>query len=505
MTSVLQTRTSGVLLHPTSLPSPGPIGDFGAEAFAFADFLHEAGQSWWQMLPIGPAGRANSPYHALSTFAGSPLLVSLAPLRDRGWLPTEKNDVEPLPSSPSSHVNFALAARDKLHHLRRAWSKFAEAGSIQDRSDFADFVRDESHWLDDFALFCALQKQFHTPDWSRWDAEYRNRQPQALDRARDVLAAEIHFHQFAQWQFSEQWFALREYCRQRHIGLIGDVPIFPAHQSADVWANQQIFKLDAAGKPTVVAGVPPDYFSETGQKWNLPLYRWDVLKSQNYDWWVKRLQMATRRFDILRLDHFIGFVRAYEVPAHDRTAKNGKYEAGPAEDFFHALRGRLGSLPLIAEDLGHVTPEVHALRDQFNLPGMRVLQFEFEPSKEADAFKPDRYCANCVLYPGTHDNDTTLGWFQQLNEPLRSTIPQALSINESGFCWAFISAAFATNANTVIVPAQDLLKLGTESRMNIPGVERDNWRWRIPHAALTGQLAAQLRELTAKSNRLRIR
>jgi len=450
---VLTERTSGVLLHPTSLPTPYPLGS--SAAHDFIDFLAASGQRWWQMLPIGPPGDGRSPYQTLSSFAGNPLLLS--------------------------------------PHQRPQDKKSLTA--------FDAFVQEESPWLDDYTLFSAIREKAGTADWTRWTPELRTRQPAALARVKKDLSDRISFHAFVQWQFALQWQELKSYCSRKGIGLIGDVPIFVAPHSADVWAHPDIFKLDDAGKPVVVAGVPPDYFSKTGQLWGNPVYRWDVLRRQGYGWWIERLRMGLRRFDVLRLDHFIGFVRAYEVPAGARTALNGQYRPGPGAAFFDAVRKSLGSVPFIAEDLGAVTPEVIVLRDQLGVPGMRVLQFEFEEGREAAAARPDRYAPNSVVYTGTHDNDTTAGWFRKLPVQRRKRVAEALKLSDQDIHWAMIRLALTSRARTAIIPMQDLLGLGTQARMNLPGTAKGNWRWRLSPGYLTPTLAQRLRQLTKISKR----
>lgn len=482
----LARRASGVLLHPTSLPGPGEWGDLGPEAFRFADFLAEAGQRWWQMLPIGPVGAADSPYLSSSSFAGDPRLVSLEALARDGLLP-----------------------RAQRSGSREAWLRYAfERFRSRPRalSELAAFRNRCRHWLPDYALFEALRNAYRGATWTAWQAPLRDRHPRALARARRALATEIRFHEFVQYAFERQWAALRAHCADRGIGLIGDVPIFVSHDSADVWAHPEIFRLDARGRPQVVAGVPPDYFSRTGQLWGNPLYRWEVLRRRGYDWWLARLRAAFARFDAVRLDHFIGFHRYWEVPAGARTAVHGRWRPGPGAPFFEAVFRSLGRVQLIAEDLGRITPEVEALRDRFGLPGMRVLQFAFGSDPGSERYRPHRYPRNCVVYTGTHDNDTLVGWFRGASAPhvarerafaLRYAASDGREVH-----WDFIRLAWSSVANTAIVPAQDLLGLGSEARMNTPGVPTGNWRWRLRPRQLGPPIARRLRELTETYGRL---
>jgi len=493
-------RASGILLHPSSLANPYPIGDLGPSATAFADFLAGSGQRWWQMLPIGPAGQENSPYQSCSAFGGNPLLVSPDRLVEQGFL--GRQDIALPLSGSGGNVDYSAAARLKLPWLRKAFEHFQKHPRDGRQSEFDAFAHAESFWLEDFSLFAAIEGEAGTLDWTRWNQELRTRQPDALIRAQKFFADDIRYHQFVQWQFFVQWNDLRAYCKSKGIWLIGDVPLFVAHQSADVWAHPELFKLDANGNPTVVAGVPPDYFSKTGQVWNVPVYRWEALQKQNYRWWIERLRTAIARFDVNRLDHFIGFIRTYEVPAQALTAGNGQYHPGGGAPFFQAAREALGSLPLVADDLGATTPEVVALMDQFQIPGTRILQFEFGANLETHSALPEQHSANSVIYTGTHDNDTTAGWYQKLPSTQRAALQKQLKVNSLGVTWAMIRAALASPADTAIIPAQDLLELGSEARMNFPGIADGNWQWRMKDGALPPELAQRLRNLTLACGRL---
>jgi 4-alpha-glucanotransferase len=493
-------RTSGILLHPTSLSNPYPIGDLGPAATAFVDFLVESGQHWWQMLPIGPAGEGNSPYQSPSAFAGNPLLVSPDRLVEQGFL--NRQDIGLPIFEVVGKVNYPAAARLRLGWLRNAFERFEKTRRGATQSEFDVFARAESFWLEDFSMFSAIQGKEGTSDWIRWNQELRTRQPDAVIRAQKHFADDIRYHEFVQWQFSVQWKELRTYCASKGIQLIGDIPLFVAHHSADVWAHPELFKLNTDGNPAVVAGVPPDYFSKTGQLWGLPVYRWEALQAQNYRWWIERLRTAFGRFDVNRLDHFIGFVRTYEVSAQAKTALNGQYQPGGGASFFKAAREALGSLPLIADDLGDTTPEVVALLDQLQIPGTRVLQFEFGANLQTDSVPSAPHPQKSVVYTGTHDNDTTAGWYGKLPATQRKALQKQLGAKNREIVWAMIREALASQADTAIVPAQDLLELGSEARMNFPGIAEGNWGWRLKDGALTQKLAQKLRSITITYGRL---
>jgi len=493
-------RSSGILLHPSSLFNAYPIGDLGPSANAFVDFLFNSGQRRWQMLPIGPTCGDNSPYQSPSAFAGNPLLLSLDRLAEQGLLSRE--EIRPPISDKVGSVNFTEAARWKAALLKKAFEHFGEQKHVGRQSEFDAFSKVESYWLEDFSLFSAIQGNEGTADWTSWHPELRTRQPDALLRAQKRFADDIRYHEFVQWQFSMQWKELKAYCAAKGIRLIGDIPLFVAHQSADVWAHPELFKLNAAGNPTVVAGVPPDYFSKTGQLWGLPVYHWEALQAQNYRWWIERLRTAFSRFDINRLDHFIGFVRTYEVSAQAKTALKGKYLPGGGAAFFKGIHKVLGPLAFIADDLGDTTPEVVALLNQFQIPGTRVLQFEFGSNLQNSSNPPAPHPLETVVYTGTHDNDTTAGWFQNLPNRQREVLQQMLGVKDAAIVWAMIRAALASPANTAIIPAQDLLELGSEARMNLPGIAKGNWGWRLQAGVLNEKLANRLRSLTMEYGRL---
>ena len=493
-------RAAGILLHLTSLSNPYAIGDLGPGAIAFADFLSESGQRWWQMLPIGPTGQENSPYQSMSAFGGNPLLVSPDCLVEQGLL--NSSDIEFYISCNEGKVNYLAAQGFRPRLLRKAFENFEKNKNGVSQSELDEFIHAESYWIDDFSLFLAIQEKEGTSDWTQWAQGLRTRKPEVMIRIQRYSANEIRYHQFVQWQFSVQFKKLKAYCASKGIGLIGDVPHFVSHQSADVWAHPELFKLDVHGSPTVVAGVPPDYFSKTGQVWGAPVYRWEALAKQSYRWWIQRLRTAFGRFDVNRLDHFIGFVRFYEVSAQDQTAVNGSYQLGPGASFFEAVRKDLGLLPLIADDLGLRTSEEMSLMEQFQILATHVLQFEFGSNLETNSELPKQHPIKSMVYTGTHDNDTTKGWYQNLPSPQRNALQKKLGVNNQEIVWAMIREAFASRADTAIILAQDLLDLPSEARMNFPGVAQGNWQWRLKEGSLSQQLAQKLKSITLSSGRL---
>ena len=473
------TRAAGVLLHPTSLPGPGGIGNIGNEAIAFLDWMRGAGLRIWQVLPLNPPGYGNSPYGCLSSYAGNPLLISLPSID--------------LPSS--DHVDFDRIAEVKQAALRESFAKRGAAASEEQRA----FERDNA-WLPDWALFAALKEQHGGQAWTSWPAELAFRDKEAIARARRELADEIRFHKYVQWLFFTQWAEVRRAADARGIEIMGDVPIYVACDSADVWANRHLFQLDDRGAPHVVAGVPPDYFSETGQRWGNPLYRWDALRETRYRWWVSRIRAALRFADVVRMDHFRGFAAYWEIPAHEPTAMHGRWVPGPGKALFDAIRSALGGLPLVAEDLGFITPEVHELRKAIGIPGMRILQFAFQQPNSNHL--PHCYAPETVVYTGTHDNDTARGWYENASEAERAAAALYLGLTSADdAAWTLIRAAFTSVAQTAIVPVQDVLALGSEARMNMPGAEKDNWSWRLRPGALTEEHAERLRRLAKASGR----
>jgi len=490
-------RAAGILLHPTSLPSCGGIGDFGPAAYRFVDFLASARLGVWQVLPLGPLGFGNSPYSSTSAFAGNPLLISLERLADHGWIEKEKLDN----ASPSGPVEYDRVFAQKMPLLFEAAHRFLRHGSSEGLRRFELFRAENAWWLDDFVLFDALRARHKLETWNRWPQELASRQAPALEKARQELADDIQTRAALQFAFHEQWRALREYCAQRSIRIVGDVAIFVNHDSADVWTRQELFRLTPTLEPEVVAGVPPDFFSKTGQRWGNPLYRWDVMKQEGYDWWVKRLRWATMNYDYIRLDHFRGFDQFWEIPAGEPTAVNGRWVDGPRDDLFAKLREALGGLPFFAEDLGLITPEVHALRERLQIPGMSVLQFGFG-DQGSHIYLPHR-AAGKVIYTGTHDNDTVLGWWHSgAAEHERRHAEAYVGRCDDGIHWAFIRAALSSPACLSVVPLQDVLGLGSEARMNTPSLYGGNWRWRFSEGQVNGEIASKLALLADLSDRL---
>ncbi|MBI3091023.1 MAG: 4-alpha-glucanotransferase [Candidatus Tectomicrobia bacterium] len=507
-------RSSGILLHLSSLPGGHGIGDLGPAAHAFVDFLAAAGQRWWQLLPISPVGKGNSPYMPLSVFAGSPLFISLERLAAEGLLGAK--DLKPGTALTPLRVRYPAVVRFKRGRLFRAFTAFERDGGAAARASLAAFCEAQGAWLPEYALYASLRRRCGGRPWTTWDPAARRRRPAALRRLRRDLGAEISFRIFLQYTFHRQWEELRRRCACRGIGLIGDLPIYVALESADVWANQELFLLDASGLPTHVAGVPPDYFSSTGQLWGNPLYRWEVLRERGYDWWLARFRRAFAHVDAVRLDHFIGFCRYWEVPGRARTARHGRWVEGPGARLFEAALAALGPRRFIAEDLGIITKEVAALRDRFGFPGLRVLQFGFGGEAGSAYHLPHSYPRRCVVYTGTHDNDTIAGWFaraesasprqgRRQRQRERALALRYLGLPETArrdLHWAMVSVAMMSVADVAIVPMPDLLGLGSEARMNVPATARGNWEWRLPQGAWSAELAARLRLLTETYGRL---
>lgn len=480
----LSQRAAGVLLHPTSLPGPFENGDLGPSAQRFAEWLAEAGLAWWQTLPVGPSGPGSSPYSSPSSFAGGPHLVSPELLVEDGLL-----DAADFAGAP---------AKDAL--LRKAFARFAKEGRGALWDEFRSFHKKHADWLEDWAMYAALSQARKNAPWYEWEPAVRDRRFKEWDRP--VLASvgeNVTYHQFVQFLFERQWDALRAHCRRLGVDLIGDVPIYAALGSADCWARRDLFRLDAEGRPEAVAGVPPDYFCEDGQLWGNPLYRWERHKEEGWAWWLSRLKQARKRFSAVRLDHFIGFCRYWEVPACAKTAREGRWAPGPGAEFFEAVRRELPDLELIAEDLGAVDEAIFALRDRFALPGMRVLQFAFGTDAQAARFLPENYPPRTVAYTGTHDNDTARGWWETSATPEERGRARRYLGGEGA--WSMIRALFKSPANTVIVPLQDFLGLGSSARMNVPGVEKGNWTWRLAPGQLSGGLAGEVKKLVVESRR----
>jgi len=496
-------RAFGILLHPTSFPGRWGIGALGREAERFLDWLADAGARWWQVLPLGPTSYGDSPYQSFSAFAGNPYLVDPEMLIEKGWL----EQSEAPPPYPTQRVDYGWLYQTRWPLLRRAFAGFRTRASAQDKARLEAFIEAERFWLEDYALFMALKTRFDGKPWNEWSPELRDREPAALARAREELAEEVALYEWIQWLFYLEWGQTKAYAESKGIQIIGDMPIFVAFDSSDVWANPQYFYLEADGNPTVVAGVPPDYFSETGQLWGNPLYRWDVMERENFAWWIARIRQSLKQCHLVRIDHFRGFEAYWEVPFGRPNAVEGRWVKAPGEKLFAAVRAQLGDAPIIAEDLGVITPEVEALRDGFGFPGMKILQFAF--SGEDNAFLPHNYPAhgNVVVYSGTHDNDTTLGWFRTAPEAERAFMRAYLArygircLSEYEVAGALIELAFKSPAKLAIVPLQDVLGLGPEARMNFPGRLGGNWAWRYAEGDLEPGLAAGLRALAEASQR----
>ncbi len=477
-------RRCGLLLHPTSLPGDLAQGDLGHEAFRFIEFCAASGVHLWQMLPLGPTHEDGSPYQCLSVHAGNPLLISLDWLVDRGWL-----DKSRCPDDTEQHEAY------RQHCLQMAWVGFEVAADPDQQQAYEAFQAEHAHWLSDFALYIALRwERGHRP-WWEWPAGERDRKPAALKKARQRLANEIAQVQFEQFVFFSQWRELKEYAHQHGLALFGDVPIFVAHDSAEVWAHPEYFSVDALGRAETVAGVPPDYFSETGQLWGNPLYRWDRLQADGFQWWIERLRTQLELFDLLRIDHFRGFEACWEIPATAETAIEGHWVKAPGEALLRALHEAFHQLPLVAEDLGTITPEVVALRQAFSLPGMKILQFAFDGNAD-NPYLPHNHERHSVVYTGTHDNDTTLSWYKNLNNADQQRVADYLGYAiAKDMPWPLIRSAIASVAELAVLPMQDVLGLGEGNRMNLPGTVEGNWRWRFQWSQLPAELAPRLRHM----------
>lgn len=505
-------RESGILLHISSLPSRQGIGNFGPEAYRFVDFLQRAGQQLWQVLPIGPTGYGNSPYQSYSAFAGNPLFISVESLAEQGLLETA--DLPAAGVLPPDKVDFGAVSLVQARLLGQAFGRFKTPAFANQQAEMATFAESNSRWLPDYALFQALKSAHGGVAWTSWDQAARVRDPEALRRWREQLAEQVEFEVFLQFQFYRQWNALKQYANERGISIIGDLPIFVAHDSADVWTNQDQFYLRDDGMPSVVAGVPPDYFSATGQLWGNPIYRWEKMAADGFSWWVERIRGALTLFDRIRIDHFRGFESYWEVPGDATVASGGQWVKGPGAPLFEAARAQLGTLPVIAEDLGLITPEVDALREELRLPGMRVLQFAFGDDPKAGDYQPHNFLHECVVYTGTHDNDTVVGWIasqagegttrtQESIDRERAYVLRYTNSDGREVNWDLIRLAIASVANTAIFPLQDVLGLGNEARMNLPGTAEGNWQWRFRREMITPEIEQRLYELTELYQRTR--
>lgn len=485
MTSLLDKRRAGVLLHITSLPGRGECGDLGREAYNFVNFLHDTGVTVWQTLPLGMPHGDGSPYQCLSAHAGNPALISIDWLMEKGWLQNVDHCYEDCHASHEFGKSCLIA---------KAFYGFQSSADANQRQDFQKFCLDKSSWLEDFALFIALRNVFAHKGWSQWPEALKQRERAAVDEARILLKDVLEGIKFEQYVFFRQWHELKAFAEQKGVLLFGDIPIFVAYDSADVWANRQIFKLNQSGEMDVVAGVPPDYFSEYGQRWGNPHYDWDYLQKTGFKWWLERLESQYEMFDILRIDHFRGFEAAWEIPANEDTAINGKWVGAPGRELLQTIQKAFPLLSLVAEDLGIITKEVEALRDNFHLPGMKILQFAFGGNND-NPYLPMHYHQNCVVYTGTHDNDTTLGWFSCLGDAEKQRIYDYLGWSSLPMPNALIHAALGSVANLAVIPMQDILRLGSADRMNTPGTTDGNWRWRFDWSQLSGDKASYLSHL----------
>ena len=496
---MISKRSSGILMHPSSLPSGGGIGDFGPAAYEFADWLTAAKQTLWQVLPLGPLGFGNSPYSCTSAFAGNTLLVSAERLADHGLL--ERERVKSL-ADGESPVDYEAVRAQKLPLLRQAADRFFEQPNEKLKGAYQAFCEQNKAWLEDYVLFSVLRDKYHDRTWQSWPQELAKRDPAALKKIRSEMAQELNRERFLQFSFFQQWCELRSYCAERGIRIVGDVAIFVSYDSADVWTHPDIFQLHEDLTPEVVSGVPHDAFSATGQRWGNPLYDWDKLKARGYDWWIERLRWAVETCDIVRLDHFRGFEAYWEIPADEETAINGQWVKGPNEDLFTALRNKLGKLPFIAEDLGLITEEVVELRKKLDIPGMRVMQFGFN-DRGAHIYLPHSYESNTVVYTGTHDNDTTLGWWKNsATDEERTAAANYLNITrEEDIAWSFVRGALTSVAALAVVPVQDVLGLDSDARMNVPSRTLGNWSWRLRRGELTTELADRLARLVELTDR----
>lgn len=508
-------RRAGIILHPVSLPSPDGIGDFGASAFKFIDFLHAAGMSIWQILPLGPTGYGDSPYTSVSSFAGNPLFISLDVLVDEGLLSAGALDERP--AFPLDRVEYPQVYEWKLPLIRDAARSFIEGRAADSRDDYRRFYEGEADWLEDYALFVtakayyddrAQEKGIQNSMWNRfWPKKLALRDPAELERCRDQWKREIEEEKVIQYFFSRQWTSVKNYANERGISLFGDIPIFVSGNSADVWSHQDLFQLDEKKRLTAVAGVPPDYFSSTGQRWGNPLYRWEEHRRTGFAWWISRIKRAFEQADMVRIDHFRGLEACWEIPASEPTAIHGAWVKAPGKELLQKLREELGELPVVAEDLGVITPGVEELRKEFRLQGMKVLQFAFESDGHGglnpdNPFLPHNYRNDYVVYTGTHDNDTSLGWFQQLGPDMKKLVREYFGTRGDDIVRDLIRAAFMSVARTAIIPLQDVLRLNSDARMNTPGTVGTNWNWRVRPEALNGDVSGKLRWFTRLYRRL---
>ena len=488
-------RSSGILFHPTSLPGKYGIGTLGKEAYAFIDFLKKSRQKLWQIFPLGPTGYGDSPYQSFSSFAGNPYLIDFDLLIEAHLL-SEEDLRDVFFGDNEEYIDYGAVYNQKYPLLRKAYENFKSSGNHEMRENLEHFKRENASWLNDYSLYISLKNHFNGLPWNEWAHDIKNREHGAMEHYRNELADDIEYHNFIQFLFFKQWGDVKKYANENGIKIIGDIPIFVAADSSDAWANPEIFLFDEERKPVKVAGVPPDYFSATGQLWGNPLYNWQKLKETNYSWWVERVRANLSTCDIIRIDHFRGFEAYWAVPYGDDTAINGQWEPGPGIDLFNAIKSQLGELPIIAEDLGLMTQGVIDLREATGFPGMKILGFAFDSGEEND-YLPHTYTKNCVVYTGTHDNDTLIGWFQKAKEEDRQFARDYLnSRSDDEIHWDAIRGAWSSVASMAISPVQDFLGLGSEARINTPGVAAGNWQWRLRHGVLTDELAERIAKLT---------
>ena len=488
-------RSSGILFHPTSLPGKYGIGTLGKEAYAFIDFLKKSKQKLWQIFPLGPTGYGDSPYQSFSSFAGNPYLIDFDLLIEAHLL-SEEDLKDIFFGDNEEYIDYGAIYNQKYPLLRKAYENFKSSDNSEMKAALENFKRENSSWLNDYSLYISLKNHFNGLPWNEWTQDIKNRENAAMEHYKNELADDIEYHNFIQFLFFKQWGDIKRYANENGIKIIGDIPIFVAADSSDAWANPEIFLFDKERKPVKVAGVPPDYFSATGQLWGNPLYNWEKLRDTNYNWWVERVRANLSTCDIIRIDHFRGFEAYWAVPYGDDTAINGQWEPGPGIDLFNAIKTQLGELPIIAEDLGLMTQGVIDLREATGFPGMKILGFAFDSGEEND-YLPHTYTKNCVVYTGTHDNDTLVGWFQKAKEEDRQFARDYLnSRSDDEIHWDAIRGAWSSVACMAISPVQDFLGLGSEARINTPGVASGNWQWRLKQGVLTNELAERIAKLT---------
>ena len=497
---MMNQRASGILLHPTSLPGKYGIGTLGKATFNFIDFLSKAKQQYWQILPLGPTGFGDSPYQCYSAHAGNPDLIDLDLLVSNQLL--THDDLASMPHFGNGPVDYDMVQKARLPLLYKAFHTFMDHAADLDKLAYRNFLKSHSAWLNDYALFRAIKEDSGNKPWYTWEKDLKMRNPEALKIAENRLAEKAGFHKFLQFIFLRQWTSVKEYAKKHKISIIGDIPLYISPDCSDAWANPDVFEYDGELHPIRVGGVPPDYFSETGQLWGNPLFRWDIMKNNNYKWWMDRIRTNLMLYDVIRIDHFRGFSAYWAVPYVEETAINGTWVPGPGKDFFNALRNEFGNLPIIAEDLGVMTPDVEDLRDSFGFPGMKILEFAFD-SSEANDYIPYNYSKNCIVYTGTHDNDTVVGWFKQASEADRRQVLEYINRDAKDIHWSFVRLAWSSVANTAIVPMQDLLGLDSDARMNLPGTTGGNWKWRAKESDFPNELANALASLTNLYGRAR--